>query len=93
MGVSVDYEVSSRLTIDGGLNYIMIDKKDGRSTGVDDFPIADRDQDLINLYLGFSYKIKDNFYLTGSYNWTDHNWVDSDAEIRSRAVIGVRVEF
>ncbi|MCP5534648.1 MAG: outer membrane beta-barrel protein [Akkermansiaceae bacterium] len=89
VGVSADYVVSPDLTLHGGLNYIMTDMEDGRGAVA---PTADTD--LLNLYLGFSYKVNDGVYVTGSYNWTD-----SDSDIigrtyeRNRASLGVRVEF
>lgn len=99
LGVSADYVISPQLTLHGGINYIMTDMEDGRLVP-GGAAIADLDQDLINLYLGFSFKVNDGLYLTGSYNWTDS---DSSGGIgpnaasrtyeRNRASLGVRVEF
>jgi len=99
VGVSADYIVSPDLTLHAGLNYIMIGMEDGRRTTPGVNP-SDLDQDLINLYLGFSYKVNDGVYVTGSYNWSN-----SDASgglgtasaarsyERNRVSLGVRVEF
>lgn len=99
VGISADYVVSPQLTLHGGINYIMTDMEDGRlvpGPGT----IADLDQDLLNLYLGFSFKVNDGVYLTGSYNWTDSDasgGIGTNAASRSyernRASLGVRVEF
>jgi len=92
VGVSADYVVSPDLTLHGGLNYIMTEMEDSR--GAVPAGLTTADTDLINLNLGFSYKLNDGVYLTGSYNWTD-----SDSDIgnrnyeRNRASLGVRVEF
>lgn len=93
VGLSADYVVSPVLTLHGGVNLIMTDMEDGR-TVPGGAPVADADTDLINLYVGFSYKVNDGFYVTGNYNWTD-----SDSDIasrnyeRNRASLGVRLEF
>jgi hypothetical protein len=80
------------------VNYIMLDMEDGRF--VPGASIADLDQDIINLYLGFSYRINEGVYITGSYNWTDsdaNGGVGTDSAQRTyernRASLGVRVEF
>ena len=92
-GVSADYVISPQLTLQGGANLIMTDMQDGRSTTLAPDP-NDADTDLVNLYLGFTYKINDGVYVTGSYNWTD-----SDSDLpgrtyeRNRVSIGVRTEF
>jgi hypothetical protein len=93
VGVSADYIISPDLSLQGGVNVIMMDMQDGRS-----FPpgsdVPDAQTDLLNLYLGFSYRLNDVFYLTGSYNWTDS---DSDLENRTydrnRVSLGLRSEF
>jgi hypothetical protein len=93
VGVSADYTISPDLTLQAGANVIMMDMQDGRSSppGSD---ISDAQTDLLNLYLGFSYRVNDVFYLTGSYNWTDS---DSDLEDRTydrnRVSLGLRAEF
>ena len=103
IGISADYVVSPQLTLHAGINYIDINMEDGR--GVPGSTLTDLDQELLNLYLGFSYKINDGVYITGSYNWTDS---DASGGVgvgpaalfsagrnyeRNRATLGVRVEF
>ncbi|NNJ87042.1 MAG: outer membrane beta-barrel protein [Akkermansiaceae bacterium] len=92
VGVSADYIVSPTLTLHGGVNLIMSEMEDAR--GLVPAGLATADTDLLNLYLGFSFKVNDGVYVTGSYNWTDS---DSDFGTRNyernRASLGVRVEF
>lgn len=99
VGVSADYVVSPQLTLHGGINYIMTDMEDGR-TVPGGAPVPDFDQDLINLYVGFSFKLNEGVYLTGSYNYTDSDGSGGPAGIaptrtydRNRASLGVRFEF
>jgi long-subunit fatty acid transport protein len=95
LGVSADYIVSPMLTLHAGANYIMTDLQEASVGG-----ISDLDQDLWNLSLGFSYKINDAFYVTGSYNYTDSsssggtNFAsDSRSYAQNRASLGIRMEF
>ena len=99
-GLNADYIISPALTLHGGVNYISTDLEDGRF--INGFPgsISDLDQDVINLFLGFSYKVNDGVYVTGSYNWTDSdgsggNLSDADSRTyeRNRVSLGVRVDF
>jgi hypothetical protein len=84
--------ISPDLTLQAGANVIMMDMQDGRSDTI--VSVSDAQTDLLNLYLGFSYRVNDVFYLTGSYNWTDS---DSDLEDRTydrnRVSLGLRAEF
>ena len=93
VGVSADYVISPQLTFQAGANVILMDMEDGRlvpGPGA----INDEETNLLNLYLGLSYKINDGLYVTGSYNWTES---DSDlpgrAYERNRYSIGLRTEF
>ncbi len=92
VGVSADYIISPQLTLHGGVNLISSEMEDARGNVPAGLKTADTD--LLNLYLGFSYKVNDAMYVTGSYNWTD-----SDSDLggrtyeRNRASLGVRFEF
>jgi len=94
VGVSADYTLSPRLTLNAGINAILSDLEDGRATVAGGVAPADADTDLINLYLGFSYQVNEGVYVTGSYNWTD-----SDSDIagrnydRNNVSLGLRVLF
>ena len=100
IGFTANYIVSHRLSLNAGLNYIRLDQEDGRfifGPDVDDF-----EQDIINLFVGFSYKLQENVFLTGSYNFTDSdgsggeptgNIADSRTYNRNRVTLGIDVEF
>ena len=99
VGISADYVVSPQLTLQAGVNAIFTDMQDGRNVPGPG-PVADLNQDLINLYVGFSYKVNDGVYVTGSYNWTNSDASGGGAGAaarrtydRQRASLGVRVEF
>ena len=93
VGVSADYVISPQLTFQAGANVILMDMEDGRFVPVTG-AVDDEETDLLNLYLGLTYKINDGLYVTGSYNWTDS---DSDlpgrAYERNRFSIGLKTEF
>ena len=92
-GVTGNYQVSPKLSVHGGVNYIRTEFEDGRSVVGGPDP-SDFDQDVINLNAGFSYAIRNGLFLTGNYNWSES---DSDEGFRSfnrnRASLGVRVDF
>lgn len=97
LGVTANYSLSPQLTLHGGVNYIMTNMQDATSPIV-----SDLDQDLWNLSIGFSYKINDAFYVTGSYNYTDSSASGGDpvgfaSESRdynqNRVSLGARFEF
>ena len=93
VGISADYAISPDLTLQGGAKLIFSDMQDGRLVpGPGTEP--DADIDLLNLYLGFSYRINDVYYLTGSYNWTDSDSdLDNRTYDRNRVSLGLRAEF
>ena len=100
VGLNANYIISPVLTLHGGVNYIRTEFEDGRFTNGFPGTANDLDQDLINLYLGFSYKVNDSVFITGSYNWTDSdasggNGIAADQRTyeQNRVSLGVRVEF
>lgn len=95
LGLTADYTVSPVLTLHGGLNYIMTDMQDAT-----DVTVGDLDQNLWNLNLGFSYKVNDAIYVTGSYNYTNSGSsggtplaAESRDYAQNRAQLGIRYEF
>jgi len=101
IGVTGTYAVSPVLSLNAGVNYIRNDFEDGRFTGPGaGADPSDLEQDLINLFVGFSYKINDGAYLTGSYNFTDSDAsggpagaADSRTYDRNNVSLGVRFDF
>lgn len=98
IGVNANYRVSQPLTLLGGVNYINTSFEEGRTvpdrTTLAAGRLADADQDLYNIFVGFSYELNDGVFFNGTYNWTT-----SDSDIpnrdydRNRASLGVRVTF
>ncbi len=100
IGLTGNYEVSPKLTLNAGLNYIQTDQEDGRF--LNGQSVDDLDTDLINLFVGFSYQLNQGVYLTGSYNFTDSDasggeptggTAASRTYDRNRVSLGVNVEF
>jgi uncharacterized protein (PEP-CTERM system associated) len=94
VGVSADYTLSQEITLFAGVDYINSDFQDGRNA-VTKVPVADElTEDLVNLYVGFSYQINPALALTGSYNYTDSSSdLDSRSYDRNRVSLGVRADF
>ncbi len=98
LGVKGTYELSPRLSIFGGFDYIPSEFDDGRLVGVIAGAPALRasglSEDLWNAYLGVSVRFTDNFYGSLSYNYTDS---DSDftgyTYDRSRVNLGLHAQF
>ena len=95
LGVTGSYIVSPQWTIFGGINYIRTDMTDASLPA-----ISDLDQNQWNLNIGFSYKVNDAVYLTGSYNYTNSSAnggtglaEESRKYSQNRASLGVRYEF
>ena len=86
LGVSGTYRVSQALSLNSGINYMSLAYEDGTA--------EDRDESLINAFVGFDLQIAENLYLNGSYNLED---LGSDVTAReydrNRMSIGVRATF
>ena len=89
-GLRANYVLNHKLSLFGGVSII--------HTSYDDVisPVtaSDIDETLINWNIGASYQIADNFYVTGSYNFTD---AFSDEDLReydrNRFQLGVQATF
>ncbi len=93
VGLSADYAVSSKLSLNAGINYIKQDYSDGRDT-ITNRSIGDTDRELINPYVGFTYRIGHNTSINGSYNYSDSSSSDGVNEFdRNRVQIGVSRVF
>jgi len=97
MGVRGDYQISQKLSVFGGVDYIPASFDDGRLVGAGaGFPanFGGLEEDLFNVYLGLSVQITDYLYGSVSYNYTDSS-SDFPAYTydRNRVSIGLRAEF
>lgn len=96
IGISSEYAVSPMFSIFGGLDYIPTSFEEGRALGtvVPGTSISDRDEDIVNAYVGVSMKFND--FLTGSasYNYTDSSsdFANNDYD-RNRISVGLSAEF
>ncbi|WP_367870164.1 hypothetical protein [Luteolibacter sp. Populi] len=94
IGLSGDYAISQKLSVFGGVDYIMSDFEDGRLVGTGLAAGGSPSEDLVNAYIGLSLKFTQNFSGDISYNYTDSS---SDLPFRSydrnRVNVGVRMEF
>ncbi len=94
-GLSGEYAVSRELSIQGGVDYIPTSYESGRLvSGPAIASIPEGDEDIVNAYIGFSYRFTD--YLTGnaSYNYTnsDSDFGSRDYD-RNRISVGLSAEF
>lgn len=95
LGISTDYALSQKLSIFGGVDYIPASFEEGRALPplVAGTPVGDRDEDIINAYIGVSLKFNDYLTGTASYNYTDSSSdFDNDYD-RNRISVGVSAEF
>jgi len=96
IGLSGEYKISQKLTAFSGLDLIFSDMSDGRRIPGSPGPAdpGGANQELLNVYLGFSLKFTDNLYGTVSYNYTNSNsdFQNEDYD-RNRVSLGVRYEF
>jgi hypothetical protein len=95
IGLSGEYALSPMFTIVGGVDYINAVNDDGRRVAGAGAATADGlEQDLINLYVGLSAKLRDNLYATMNYNYTDSTSDFANQEYeRNRVNVGLRYEF
>lgn len=88
VGVSANYSVSPRLALHTGLNYIMFAYEEGRALA------PDVDEDILNLYVGFTFEIRENLYLNGSYNFDTYSSDLAGRDYdRNRFNLGVQMNF
>lgn len=88
IGVEADYSISPRLALHMGVNYIMYNYENGRAGA------PDVQEDLVNLYLGATFEIRENLYLNGSYNYDNYSSDLVGREYdRNRFNLGVQMNF
>lgn len=95
IGVSAEYLLSPKVSINGGIDYILTQYKDGDQVG--GLPGAfstTADDDLISAYIGLSYRFTDVVFGTLSYSHTNSSSDLSGRDYnRNRISMGVRAEF
>lgn len=93
LGVSGEYSISPTFSLFGGVDYIPTSYGSGRTipAGV---AVPDLEEDILNLYVGFSVKLTEILVGTASYNFTDSSsdFVGRDYD-RNRISLGVSAEF
>ncbi len=94
IGVSYEYAISPMLSVFGGVDYIPASFEEGRQVGPGVPDISDRDEDIVNAYIGLSMKFNDYLTGTASYNFTDSSsdFPNNDYD-RNRFSLGVSAEF
>lgn len=95
VGLSAEYTISQKLSVFGGVDYIMSDYNDGHTTVFPQTAFGGSpSEDLINAYVGVSFAFTEQIFADLSYNYTDSSsdlpGRDYD---RNRVNLGVRMEF
>lgn len=94
-GVSGEYSINPMVALFGGVDYIPTRYQSGTYVTVPGTPSApDVDEDIVNAYIGLSYRINEFMSATASYNYSnsssDFPFRDYD---RNRFSIGISAEF
>ena len=97
-GISGEYVLNPLVSIFGGVDYIPTSYQDGRivSAGANNGnSVADQDEDIVNAYIGLSYKINEFLFANASYNYTNSSSdVDNARDYdRNRISVGLSAEF
>ncbi len=94
IGVSGEYLISPKLSINGGVDYIYTDYKGGFDVLAQAPTAGSFDDDIVNLHIGLSYQFVDNVFGTLSYNYSNSSSdLDGRDYTRNRVAVGVRAEF
>lgn len=92
-GLSGEYTLNPTVSLFGGVDYIPTSYQEGRvvATGVS---APDQDEDILNAYIGVSYRFNNFMTATASYNYTnsDSDFDNRDYD-RNRISLGVSAEF
>lgn len=94
-GITGVYQVSPKLSLNAGVDYVMSDFGGGR-TVPGGASLPNFDEDLVNYRLGFDFGLTDNVSLNGSYNFTDSSSDSANANRsyeRNRVSLGVTATF
>ncbi len=94
LGASASYDISPKLQLFGGLDYIPTSFESGRVVSGPPISVGTADEDVLNAYIGFALRITETIEASCSYNYTD-----SDSDLtgrdydRGRISIGVNAVF
>ena len=93
IGASASYDLSPKLQIFSGVDYIPTSFQSGRLIQGPG-PASDADEDVLNAYIGFALKITETIEANCSYNYTqsDSNLIGRDYD-RSRISLGFSAMF
>ena len=94
VGFRANYTVSSKLSLNAGINYIRYDFSDGRNTATNT-SISGEENELINPYIGFTYRVNSKTSVNASYHYTDSSssFRNTDDFQRNRVQLGVSRVF
>lgn len=90
VGARFNYSLNPRVSLFGGVSYIFTDYEDiVTPVGGDE-----GNESILNLSVGGSYRLTDNLYLTGSYNFTTaFSDFDGREYDRNRVQVGIQATF
>ena len=97
-GISGEYVLNPLVSIFGGVDYIPSSYQSGKivSPGLNNGNSAsDQDEDIVNAYIGLSYRINDMLSANASYNFTNSTSdLDNNRDYdRNRISVGLSAEF
>lgn len=94
IGLKANYALSPRVSLFGGANLVVTQYEDLERAASTEYPDDDGSESILNLNTGASYQMTDNFFLTGSYNFTtsESDFGGRDYE-RNRFQFGVQTTF
>jgi hypothetical protein len=93
-GISGEYVLNPLVSLFGGIDYIPTNYQSGQivTTGAG---VSDQDEDIVNAYIGFTYRINDMLSANASYNYTNSSSdLDNNRDYdRNRFSVGLSAEF
>ncbi len=91
VGSRLNYVVNSQVSLFGGVSFIYTDYDDPS----EETPFAEEgDESILHINAGASYRLTDNLYLTGSYNFTTaFSDFDGREYDRNRYQLGIQATF
>jgi len=94
LGVSAEYAITSRFSLNGGVDYLPTSYAGGRTVNPPHSSVADKSSDIYNAYIGMSVKFTDHLTGVASYNFTDASSDFAGGTYqRNRISVGLSAEF